>query len=397
VVTQEAGVRADSCRSRHEEIEARLRVSRAVGQHRRVGDVLDVIATEAREVTRAKAASILLAAPNEDIFRLAASSGLSADYERFLESRFVSCGESSSRQATKLRRPVAIDDVVNDPGVNRPEAREWKRFAVREQYRASLSVPLLAGSQSSGVLNLYRAEVGPWLAAEIEVAVTFAQYAASAIHSAKLMDAQRRQVEALERLVNVLRDQTHESANRLHAVSGLLALGEYDDAKEFLAELVAIHHDSHAAVVERVQHPIIAGLLIAQISIARQRGVAVHLDQRSNLRNLPPLLGAAETVTIVANLIENAVEAVSDAPAGRRRASVRINQCRSKLVIAVRDWGPGIPAGQKQDVFIRGHSSKRGHRGIGLALVSDAVASAGGSLTVRNVNPGASFLAVLPW
>jgi GAF domain-containing protein len=378
------------------EIDALLRVSRAVGLQPHLSDVLDVIATEACSVTRAKAASILLTDPGETVFHLAASSGLSRDYERFLQSHFVRYGQSISRAAAQLLRPIVVDDVANDPRVNRPEAREWKRFALRENYRASLSVPLLAGSQSSGVLNLYRAEVGPWLSAEVEVAATFAQYAASAIHSAKLMESQRRQVDALGRLVAVLRDQTHEYANRLHAVSGLLALGEQTGAQEFLSQLISIHHESYASVMERVQPPILAGLLIAQMSVARQRGVEVRLDQRTNLQSLPPLLGAAEAVTIVANLIENAIEAVSEVRGNRRRVSVRINQNPQRVVIAVRDWGPGFPAGTEEEALARGSSSKDGHPGIGLALVSEAVASAGATLTVGNAAPGALFVVTLP-
>ena len=379
------------------EIDALLRVSRAVGVHQRLSDVLDVIAEEAREVTRAKAASILLANPGEQTLHLGAASGLSKDYERFLRGHFVSYGKSTSREATELLRPIVVEDVASDPRVQRPEAREWKRFALREHYRAILSVPLLAGNQSAGVLNLYRAKPGPWLGAEVEVAATFAQYAASAIHSAKLMESQRLQLDALGRLVSVLQDQTHEYANRLHAFSGLLALDEYADAKAFLDQLISIHHENYASVIDRVKPPILAGLLIAQMSVARQRGVEVRLDQRTRLHSLPPLLGAAQAVTIVANLIENAIEAVAELSAGQRRASVRINQNASKVVISVRDWGVGMPPGREQDMFSRGSSSKDGHPGIGLALVSEAVMSAGGTLEVRGMSPGTRFCVTLPW
>lgn len=380
-----------------DEIDALLRVSRAVGMHPRLSDLLDVIAAEARHVTRAKAASILLRSPGEGTFKLGAASGLSEDYERFLQGHFVSYGRSTSREASELLRPIVVDDVANDPRVKLPEAQEWKRFALRENYKAILSVPLLVGSQSTGVLNLYRGEPGPWLTAQVEVAATFAQYAANAIHSAKLMESQRLQLDALGRLVSVLQDQTHEYANRMHAVSGLLTLGEYSEAQDFVNQLISIHHKSYASVIERVQPPILAGLLIAQMSVARQRGVEVRLDQRTNLRSLPPLLGAAEAVTIVANLIENAIEAVIDADARRRRATVRINQSATKVAISVRDWGPGLPPGGEQEILARGRSSKDGHPGIGLALVSEAVMSVGGTLTVRSMSPGTLFLVHVPW
>jgi GAF domain-containing protein len=233
-----------------DEIDALLRVSRAVGVYPRLSDVLDVIAAEARHVTRAKAASILLSSPGDGTLQLGAASGLSKDYERFLQGHFVRQGQSTSREAAELLRPIVVEDVANDPRVKRPEAQEWKRFALRENYKAILSVPLLAGSQISGVLNLYRAESGPWLSAEVEVAATFGQYAANAIHSAKLLESQRLQLDALGRLVSVLQDQTHEYANRLHAVSGLLALGEHAEARDFVNQLISVHHESYASVID---------------------------------------------------------------------------------------------------------------------------------------------------
>jgi GAF domain-containing protein len=376
------------------EVEALLRVSEAAAFEANLKDVLDVIAGEACHVTRSKAASILLAEPG-GVFRLAASKGLSGDYNRFLQSSFISHGHSSSRVAASQLEPVVIDDMTQDRRVNHPEAREWKRFARQEGYSALISVPLIVGSRSSGVLNLYRAELGPWLGAEVELAATFAQHAASAIDSARLIDSQRRQLEALEQLIRVLRNQTHEYANRLHALSGLLALGETREAQSFLAQLMTVHHDNYASVIERVHHPILAGLLVAQMSVARQRGVEVRLHRQTRLQSLPETLGSAEAVTIVANLIENAVEAVSGQPADRRKASVRISQNRDCVSIAVRDWGDGLDT-PFEEVSARGRTSKRDHAGIGLALVSEAVESAHGSIVARGLKNGTVFTVTLP-
>ncbi|HSZ04124.1 MAG TPA: GAF domain-containing protein [Solirubrobacteraceae bacterium] len=376
------------------EVEALLRVSEAAAFEANLEDVLDVIAGEACHVTRSKAASILLAEPG-GVFRLAASKGLSGDYNRFLQSSFISHGHSSSRVAASQLEPVVIDDMTQDRRVNHPEAREWKRFARQEGYSALISVPLIVGRRSSGVLNLYRAESGPWLGAEVELAATFAQHAASAIDSARLIDSQRRQLEALEQLIRVLRNQTHEYANRLHALSGLLALGETREAQSFLAQLMTVHHDNYASVIERVHHPILAGLLVAQMSVARQRGVEVRLHRQTRLESLPERLGSAEAVTIVANLIENAVEAVSGQPAGRRKASVRISQNRDRVAIAVRDWGDGLDT-PLEEVSTRGRTSKRDHAGIGLALVSEAVESAHGSIVARRLKNGTVFTVTLP-
>lgn len=376
------------------EIEALLRVSKAAAMEPQLSGVLDVIAVEARHVTRSKAASILLSEPGGE-FRLAASTGLSGEYNRFLQSPFISHGRSASHAAADRLKPVIIDDITTDSRLNRPDAQAWKRSALREEYRAMISIPLVAGQRSAGVLNLYRASVGPWLAAEIELAATFAQHAESAIDSAQLIDSQRRQLEALDRLVRVLRDQTHEYANRLHTLSGLLELGKNREAQRFLAQLITIHHDNYASVIERVQHPILTGLLVAQMSVARQRGVEVRLHRQTRLESLPSNIGSAEAVTILANLIDNAVEAVADQPAHRRKASVRITQGRDAVSIVVRDWGAGV-RGDTNEIFSRGRTSKEDHAGIGLALVSEAVASAHGSIAVSRLDKGTAIHVSLP-
>jgi signal transduction histidine kinase len=378
------------------QVDALMRVSNITASSTSLDRVLDVIATEACQVTRAKAASVLLSEFGGR-FRLGASFGLSRSYNRFLQGEFIAYGRSVSRAAADRLAPVVIDDVRSDPLFTRPEATELRRLFEQEDFAAIISVPLVSGVRTFGVLSLYRQETGPWRSSEAELATSFAQHAAGAIDIARLLDSQRRQVEALERLVQVLRDQTHEYANRLHALSGLHALGETQEAQTFLARLMTIHHENYASVIERVHDPTLAGLLVAQMGVSRQRGVDVRLHRNTYISSLPPSLGSAEAVTIVANLIENAVEAVSDMPKSRRRASVRIFEGRGAVTITVRDFGPGIAAdSSEEEIFARGRSSKDGHAGIGLALVAEAVASASGTISLNSTDRGTTFTVTLP-
>jgi sensor histidine kinase regulating citrate/malate metabolism len=57
------------------------------------------------------------------------------------------------------------------------------------------------------------------------------------VRTAQPLDQRAKQVAALRRLVRALREQTHEHANRLHAISGLLALDEVDEARELVQSL----------------------------------------------------------------------------------------------------------------------------------------------------------------
>ena len=378
------------------QVDGLLRVGRAAADDAPLEDLLSVIVSEASRVIRASGAGILLAEPGGRL-GLGASVGLSDSYRDFLRGHFVAEGRSVARRAAESLRPVVIDDIALLSGDHDElGGRLVRQAAEAEGFRSLVSVPLLAGSNSFGVLTLYRTTPGEWVAADVELANTFAQHAAAAISSARLSDAKRRQVEALERLVAVLRDQTHEYANRLHALAGLHALGETKEANEFLARLMTLHHDNYATVIERVHHPVLAGLLVAQMSVARQRGVEVKLDRRTRIEALPEALGSAEAVTIVANLIDNAVEAVAQMPLARRKATVRFIETQERFTITVRDFGPGITPEKTESILRRGVSHKAGHAGIGLALVSEAVASANGQITIASTGHGTTFKVDLP-
>jgi signal transduction histidine kinase len=377
------------------EIEALLRVSDALASDLPLAEILDAIATEACYVTRANAASIVLALPGGRL-SLAAAKGFSQDYHQALREHLLTNNWTLSREAVKHRQTVIVDDISKDPRLDLNDSKAWWRFAQREGLNALMSVPLIAAGRALGALTLYRSSPGSWAPADSDLMMSFAQYAAGAIHSAELIDSQRHQVDALESVVGVLREQSHEYANRLHAISGLLALREVDEAMRFVAALESLHHESRASVLEHIDHPAVAGLLLAKMTVARQRGVEIRIDRRSRLRSLPAYLSDAQAVTLVSNLIDNAVDAVAGMPPHRAAVSVRMVQRRDGIDIAVRDWGPHIDPDIEKDLFERGRTTKAGHSGVGLALVAEAVAAASGSITIQRYAKGKAFLIALP-
>lgn len=387
--------RADATWTRYE-IDALLRVTRAVALHQDLPALLDYLASEACTLTQADACSIMLSEPRGG-FALAAARGLSPNYTKFLQGDFFRFGPSGADYVVERLEPLVVNDIRTDTFYHRPESRELLESATREGYAALLSVPMVSSARGIGALAVYRLEATrPWSDADIEFMSVLGQHAAGVIEQARFVAAERGRAEALAGLVAVLRDQTHEYANRLHALSGLLALGATQDAREFLSQLVSLHQESHASVVERINDPIVAGLLVAQMGIGRQRGVDVRLHRASQVDVLSPALGRLELVTILANLTQNAIEATVDQPARRRRVTVRVSQGDRALRITVRDWGEGADGPAVAAMFDRGVSGKEDHAGIGLALVAEAVASLDGDIRVEPHAVGTSFHVVLP-
>jgi GAF domain-containing protein len=364
------------------ELRAMLTVSRAVLRGGPLSAVLDRIAAEAARVVRgADRSSILLIEGSHDGFRLAGSSGLSERYRRLLSTGEAKLrpGQGPSGVAYQSGAAVVIDDLDSDPRV---ASWAWRDIAHEEGYSAIVSLPLIPEEVVVGTLNVYRTDPGPWPGEQVQLLAFFAEHAAGAVKTAQLLDQRNKQLTALRRLVRALREQTHEHANRLHALSGLLALGEIDEAKEFLQVLESSHTTIREALDARIHVPTVAGLVLAEAVVAAQRGITLVIDESSLLRQLPPALSDTQVVTIIGNLLDNAFDAVANMPAERRQVGLHIDDRGDRTVIEVSDRGEGLPArpAGEPPIFASGVSTKRGHAGLGLSLVCEAVTAAMGTI-----------------
>ncbi|WP_327419088.1 sensor histidine kinase [Streptomyces sp. NBC_01233] len=191
-----------------------------------------------------------------------------------------------------------------------------------------------------------------------------------------------------------LRSQAHEAANRLHTVVSLIELGRADEAVDFATAELELAQALTDEVVTAVGEPVLVALLLGKAAQAHERGVelVVTADSRSldDGGGLPP---ARDLVTVLGNLIDNAVDAVTAVPGARIAVTLRPE--RDELLLRVADNGPGLPEGV--DVFRRGWSGKGEGRGLGLALVQQVAQRCGGTVTAaQGPGGGAEFTVRLP-
>ncbi|MER5292336.1 ATP-binding protein, partial [Streptomyces pharetrae] len=199
-----------------------------------------------------------------------------------------------------------------------------------------------------------------------------------------------------------LRSQAHEAANRLHTVVSLIELGRSQEAVEFATAELELAQALTDQVVAAVSEPVLAALLLGKTAQANERGVELEVSQDSRLDDgvLPEDLPSRDLVTILGNLIDNAVDAAQgNVPA---RVSVAAYTEDGELVLRVSDTGSGVDPARADLVFQRGYSTKPaaagpGGRGLGLALVRQAAHRHDGSLTVTEAaGGGAEFEVRLP-
>ncbi|MFB6769891.1 ATP-binding protein [Streptomyces sp. NPDC056337] len=206
-----------------------------------------------------------------------------------------------------------------------------------------------------------------------------------------------RELDSTRGLIDALRAQDHEHANRMHTLLGLLELEMYDDAVEFVGEVVGDHRVTAEQITERIQDPLLAALLVGKATVAAERGVTLWVSDRTRLPDR--LVDPRGLVTIVGNLVDNALDATAGTP--HARVEVELRAQGRATTLRVRDTGPGIPAEHRELVFTAGWSTKEPpahrRRGIGLSLVRRLAERQGGSATVDAAHGGgAEFVVVLP-
>jgi two-component system CitB family sensor kinase len=209
------------------------------------------------------------------------------------------------------------------------------------------------------------------------------------------MESLLRELRAMGGLTTTLRAQEHEYANRLHAMSVLMDMGELAEARDYLAELSAGAIGRAEDLRSRISPPTVAALLTAKTAVAAEHAVELVITADSHLDQ--PRSRTADLLSILGNLIDNALDAL----AGRPEPRVITVDIRDDdgVRIVVRDTGPGIAAADPSVVFADGWSTKTQRdglrRGLGLALVHRIVRRSGGSIDVQNVQ-GARFEVRLP-
>ncbi|MGA7205724.1 MAG: sensor histidine kinase [Specibacter sp.] len=204
-----------------------------------------------------------------------------------------------------------------------------------------------------------------------------------------------RDLHSVQGLMEAMRALEHEYANRLHVVDGLLELGDVEQAKTYVSQISAASRSLGEGLRSRIAPPELAALLLAKITVAAEQDVQIIVTSDSRLEH--PSADQAELLTIVGNLLDNAVDALANSPRPRT-VSVQLDDADG-VFIAVRDNGPGVPADKIDAVVVDGYSTKDPRpgmrRGIGLALVRRIVHRAGGTLDVFP-GPGGNFEVWLP-
>lgn len=193
---------------------------------------------------------------------------------------------------------------------------------------------------------------------------------------------QAEQLNGTHHVISALRANTHEFMNKLQVISGLLQMGQIEEAQAYIGAISAVQSQLVAPVLQHIQNANTAALLLGKIDHMRELDIEFMLLANSKLPAHSAYLTTEELVTVVGNLVENAIEAVN-AQNGNclRNVVVQITEDGTGLLIIVSDTGIGIAPEDLKRIHAPGFSTKaREGRGVGMSLIWDIVTRRDGSI-----------------
>lgn len=212
------------------------------------------------------------------------------------------------------------------------------------------------------------------------------------------IDSMSMQLSQVKRYVDNLRIMRHEQLNRMSTLAGLLHMGHYEQALDYIHAQTEHAQELLDFLSERFSSPTLRGLLLGKCSRAQEKGVALSFDPACLMDRTFHTLDEAELISIIGNLLDNAIEATqrSEGPHAPVEVLIRLNA--RELIIEVADQGVGISPELRDHIFEPGFTTKRsGDHGIGLHLIASYVHLAGGMIEVADNDPcGTIFSLFIP-
>ncbi|MBV7299387.1 ATP-binding protein [Enterovibrio paralichthyis] len=210
------------------------------------------------------------------------------------------------------------------------------------------------------------------------------------------LDAVSKRLSQIQQYADTLRSQSHEYSNKLHTIAGLIQIGATDEALALIGRETQSHQALIQLMVEAVPDPILAGCLLGKYNRAKELGLNLEIDPESSMKEIPDHIAREELVSILGNLIDNALEATLK----NKHKEVRLSMTDlgNDLIFEIEDEGEGVSEQDQARIFQKGVTSKSGEgHGYGLHLVIKLLQKMGGTVTLEPGDQlGSRFTVYIP-
>ena len=205
------------------------------------------------------------------------------------------------------------------------------------------------------------------------------------------------EVTGAKQLVEALRANNHEFMNKLHVILGLIQIGELEEAKKYILNQTKIQQQKMSLVMNKIEDATVAALILGKLSRAKELGVNLIINPESTLKKRSGKINSHVLVTIIGNLLENAIEAVDLSEKEEKDVEIFIKENEREVLIEVKDTGIGIKKENISKIFDKGFSTKGTDRGRGLTLLKDVAENLNGKVDVFSEEDiGTKFIVQIP-
>ena len=195
-------------------------------------------------------------------------------------------------------------------------------------------------------------------------------------------------------LVDSMRANNHDFTNKLHVILGLIQMEMYNEASSYIQNITMVQRENISKVMNAVNEPAVAALLIGKIARASELNVSFVLREGCYYSSADMNLPSEMLITVIGNLLDNAFDAMNENGdyQAQKELMFGIYSKPGAVLITVDDTGSGISKEDIAHIFENGYSTKGEGRGTGLYQVKSMVENFGGKITVEaQEGVGSSF------
>ena len=219
----------------------------------------------------------------------------------------------------------------------------------------------------------------------------------SSFRRAQEIDRLVQELTSIREYSEALRAQTHEYSNKLHTLAGLIQIGATQESLDLIGRESSGYNALLRQLSDQIHDPFLSAIIVGKYHRALELKTKLEIDPESSMSNIGHSSRSEKIITIIGNLLENALEA-SALVEGIKKVCLSMTDVGNDLIFEIEDSGPGISQEQQETIFDEGFTTKSGMgRGIGLRLVQKNLIQIHGHLTIgKSSLGGARFTAYIP-
>lgn len=188
-------------------------------------------------------------------------------------------------------------------------------------------------------------------------------------------------------MMDTMRAFNHEYLNKLHVILGYLQIGEIEQAKKFIINASLVSSQAVRQTANCIRDSRICALVIGKMMHAAELGITLTVTPDSQVLESDLLIPRNDIVTIIGNLLENAIDELDTSRPPVREITLSLYFSPEANIIICEDTGRGIDPAVADHIFGQGVTTKGAGHGTGLFMVHQITENYGGNVEVES-DPG---------